>query len=42
YESVQAFPDGAAFTNIMKRSGFSRNSKQALTLGISSIYVGYK
>lgn len=42
YESVQAFPDGQAFIDIMQRSGFSKNKQMGLTLGISSVYVGYK
>ncbi len=42
YESVQAFPDGQGFIDIMQRSGFARNTQIGLTFGISSIYVGYK
>ncbi len=42
YESVQAFPDGQRFIDIMQRSGFDKNKQTGLTFGISSIYVGYK
>lgn len=42
YESVQAFPDGAAFLDLLSKTGFISTQQKALTLGISSIYLGYK
>jgi demethylmenaquinone methyltransferase/2-methoxy-6-polyprenyl-1,4-benzoquinol methylase len=41
-ESVAAFPDGAAFTQLMERVGFSQTKQITLTFGISSIYTGIK
>jgi demethylmenaquinone methyltransferase / 2-methoxy-6-polyprenyl-1,4-benzoquinol methylase len=41
-ESVQAFPDGDEFINILKRIGFNKTSCQPLTFGISSLYIGTK
>ncbi|MDQ3292269.1 MAG: bifunctional demethylmenaquinone methyltransferase/2-methoxy-6-polyprenyl-1,4-benzoquinol methylase UbiE [Bacteroidota bacterium] len=41
-ESVQAFPDGPDFTNILKQVGFKSTTWHSLTFGISSIYVGTK
>ncbi|MDQ4140457.1 MAG: bifunctional demethylmenaquinone methyltransferase/2-methoxy-6-polyprenyl-1,4-benzoquinol methylase UbiE [Bacteroidota bacterium] len=41
-ESVQAFPDGPDFTNILKQVGFKSTAWHSLTFGISSIYVGTK
>lgn len=41
-ESVQAFPDGADFTNILNRIGFNNTTCQSLTFGISSLYTGTK
>ena len=41
-ESVAAFPDGAAFTQLMERVGFSQTKQISLTFGISSIYTGIK
>ena len=41
-ESVAAFPDGAAFTQLMERVGFSQTKQIILTFGISSIYTGIK
>jgi len=41
-ESVQAFPDGSAFTDILKNTGFKNTSCRTLTFGISSIYTGQK
>lgn len=42
YESVQAFPDGREFLNLLQQTGY--NSKQCipLTLGVCSIYVADK
>lgn len=41
-ESVQAFPDGIDFENILKKVGFKNTSWKSLTLGISAIYTGEK
>jgi len=41
-ESVQAFPEGKDFTDILKKVGFKNNSCIRLTFGISSIYIGQK
>lgn len=41
-ESVAAFPDGKAFTELMERVGFSKTKQITLTFGISSIYTGIK
>lgn len=42
YESVQAFPDGSEFVNIMSRTGYKANTWQPLTFGICSVYTGEK
>lgn len=39
YESVQAFPDGAQFLEMLKKAGFKEGSCTPLTLGICSIYA---
>jgi demethylmenaquinone methyltransferase / 2-methoxy-6-polyprenyl-1,4-benzoquinol methylase len=41
-ESVQAFPDGPQFLNILEKVGFNSTRCKTLTFGISSIYVGKK
>jgi demethylmenaquinone methyltransferase/2-methoxy-6-polyprenyl-1,4-benzoquinol methylase len=41
-ESVIAFPEGAAFLNILEQAGFKNVSQQKLSLGICSIYCGSK
>ena len=41
-DSVEAFPDGDDFLNILKKIGFQKNQCTPLTLGISSIYSGSK
>ena len=41
-ESVQAFPDGTDFENILNKVGFKNTSCKSLTLGISAIYTGEK
>ena len=41
-DSVQAFPDGDDFLNILDKIGFQKNQCTPLTLGISSIYSGSK
>lgn len=42
YESVQAFPDGQDFINILEKTGYKSNRCIPLTLGICSIYTGEK
>lgn len=42
YESVQAFPDGDAFLDVLQKIGFQNNRNLPLSLGICSIYVGEK
>ena len=42
YESVQSFPDGDNFLNILNKTGYKSNKCIPLTLGICSIYVGEK
>ena len=41
-ESVEAFPDGENFLNVLKKVGFHSTLCKPLTFGISSIYVGQK
>jgi demethylmenaquinone methyltransferase/2-methoxy-6-polyprenyl-1,4-benzoquinol methylase len=41
-ESVQAFPDGMDFENILKQTGFKNTTCKPLTFGISSVYTGRK
>lgn len=41
-ESVEAFPDGTDFENILRQVGFKETTCESLTLGISSIYTGRK
>lgn len=42
YESVQSFPDGERFTEILSNVGFKQSKCIPLTLGICSIYVAEK
>ncbi len=42
YESVQAFPDGQDFVEILKRTGYKSIECTPLSLGICSVYVGKK
>lgn len=42
YESVQAFPGGQRFVNILTQTGYKQNTCQPLTFGICSIYTGIK
>jgi demethylmenaquinone methyltransferase / 2-methoxy-6-polyprenyl-1,4-benzoquinol methylase len=42
YESVQAFPDGDNFLNVLEKTGFKNTKCASLTLGICSIYTAYK
>jgi demethylmenaquinone methyltransferase/2-methoxy-6-polyprenyl-1,4-benzoquinol methylase len=41
-DSVQAFPDGNNFLNVLANIGFQQTECKPQTLGISSIYVGTK
>jgi len=41
-ESVQVFPEGKDFIDILKKIGFKNTSCRPLSFGISSIYVGQK
>ncbi|MGB0979292.1 MAG: bifunctional demethylmenaquinone methyltransferase/2-methoxy-6-polyprenyl-1,4-benzoquinol methylase UbiE [Croceimicrobium sp.] len=41
-ESVQAFPHGEAFMDIMKECGYTAGERIPLTFGIASIYEGLK
>ena len=41
-ESVQAFPDGSDFVDILKRLGYKNTTCKPLTFGVSSIYTGIK
>ena len=41
-ESVQAFPDGEKFLEILQKTGFKNTVCRPLTFGISSIYIGQK
>lgn len=42
FESVQAFPSGKAFTDILDRIGYKQTECKALTFGIASIYTAIK
>jgi demethylmenaquinone methyltransferase/2-methoxy-6-polyprenyl-1,4-benzoquinol methylase len=42
YESVQAFPDGAAFVGELTSVGFRQVEAKSLTLGICSVYLATK
>ncbi len=42
FESVQAFPEGSNFTNILTKTGFQHPVCERLTLGICSIYSATK
>jgi len=41
-ESVEAFPDGQQFVDILIRLGYKNTSCKPLTFGISSLYIGTK
>jgi demethylmenaquinone methyltransferase/2-methoxy-6-polyprenyl-1,4-benzoquinol methylase len=41
-ESVQVFPDGKDFLNVLEKVGFKNTKCTPLTFGISSIYIGEK
>lgn len=42
HNSVQKFPEGKAFTDILNQTGFKENTCKRLSLGICSIYTGIK
>jgi demethylmenaquinone methyltransferase/2-methoxy-6-polyprenyl-1,4-benzoquinol methylase len=42
FESVQAFPEGDQFTDILSKTGFQHPICERLTLGICSIYTATK
>ena len=42
YESVQAFPDGRKFADILTKTGFKSIQCTPLSLGICSVYIGKK
>ena len=42
YESVQVFPDGNNFLNVLNNNGFKDTKCRPLAFGITSIYTGYK
>jgi len=42
YESVQAFPDGEDFLKVLNKTGFKSYQCRKLSLGICSIYSGFK
>jgi demethylmenaquinone methyltransferase/2-methoxy-6-polyprenyl-1,4-benzoquinol methylase len=42
YESVQAFPEGKDFEQLLQKLGLNQTSCEALTMGICSIYTGTK
>ncbi|MCC7507369.1 MAG: bifunctional demethylmenaquinone methyltransferase/2-methoxy-6-polyprenyl-1,4-benzoquinol methylase UbiE [Saprospiraceae bacterium] len=42
FESVQAFPEGQDFLNILSKTGYQNPQCERLTLGICSIYIAEK
>jgi demethylmenaquinone methyltransferase / 2-methoxy-6-polyprenyl-1,4-benzoquinol methylase len=42
HDSVQKFPEGTVFTDILNKTGFKENTCKRLSLGICSIYTGIK
>jgi demethylmenaquinone methyltransferase/2-methoxy-6-polyprenyl-1,4-benzoquinol methylase len=42
YESVQAFPEGKDFEQLLEKIGLKNTTCEALTMGICSIYTGTK
>jgi demethylmenaquinone methyltransferase/2-methoxy-6-polyprenyl-1,4-benzoquinol methylase len=40
--SVQAFPEGHQFLNIMNEAGFTQTYLKTLSLGVCTIYCGSK
>lgn len=41
-ESVEAFPSGEKFTDLLKEAGFTKTRIIPLTLGVANIYIGEK
>lgn len=41
-ESVEAFPEGEAFSAIMEKIGFKNNTRKLVSGGIATIYLGEK
>jgi demethylmenaquinone methyltransferase/2-methoxy-6-polyprenyl-1,4-benzoquinol methylase len=41
-QSVEAFPDGTEFENILKKVGYKNTTCEPLTFGVSTIYTGKK
>lgn len=41
-ESVNAFPAGEEFLNVLKKAGFKNTKAISLTFGIASLYIGTK
>jgi demethylmenaquinone methyltransferase/2-methoxy-6-polyprenyl-1,4-benzoquinol methylase len=41
-ESVNAFPDGKRFTDLMDKVGYKNTKAKPLAFGICSIYTGIK
>jgi demethylmenaquinone methyltransferase/2-methoxy-6-polyprenyl-1,4-benzoquinol methylase len=41
-DSVQAFPEGEAFLQIMQRTGYTRVRQYRLSMGICTVYIGDK
>ncbi len=41
-ESVEAFPDGKRFLEVLEKTGFKNTQCKSLTFGVSSIYIGEK
>ena len=41
-ESVEAFPDGNRFLEVLEKTGFKNTQCKSLTFGVSSIYIGEK
>ncbi len=41
-DSIQAFPEGKTFVEIMEKTGFRNCYKKTLSLGVCTIYCGYK
>lgn len=41
-ESVEQFPDGEEFLNVLKQSGFTQTKEHRQTFGVATIYTGIK
>jgi demethylmenaquinone methyltransferase/2-methoxy-6-polyprenyl-1,4-benzoquinol methylase len=41
-ESVNAFPDGEKFLNVLRKAGFKETKAIPVTFGIASIYIAKK